>query len=182
MSLRLKAAEICVPPVVRARRFRDLVELTAKAFLASPPDLRGLSFKESRRAYARFTHEQAGRFLEDGPRRIEAKRRLREASFEFGQKLRRDLGLRSKAQAMRAGRLLYRLIGIDFQGNESGDIVIDRCFFADEYSPRTCDLISALDEGLLAGFSGGGTLVFAERITEKRPCCRARFHFPEALR
>ncbi len=55
------------------------------------------------------------------------------------------------------------------------------CSFADVYSAATCRMIAALDEGLLIGLAGGGTLVFSSRLTEGAADCRARFDFPENL-
>jgi len=77
---------------------------------------------------------------------------------------------------MRAARLLYGTMGIDFRGSDDGNILIGKCAFSDFYESRTCALISALDEGLLAGLAGGGRLEFSERITDGQSRCRARFH------
>ena len=180
MSLRLKLAELYLPRSIRARRFRELFGLTARAVESPVPLPDGLSFEEERLAFARFTQNPSERLAGDDHARAEAERRLRESAYDLGQRLRKDLGVRSRADVMRSARLLYRLLGIDFQGTEDGTIIIPKCFFAETYSARTCDLISALDEGLLAGLAGGGTLVFSERITENRPCCRARFGFLKA--
>lgn len=178
MNLRLTAAEIYIPRRLRDGYFRRLFALTARAFEAGRPRLDGLSFVAIRREFARFTVEQTGRFPAGDSAAVEAKRRLREAAHDFGKALRRDLRLRSPAEVMRAGRLLYRILGIDFQGSASGEIKINACFFASHYSPQTCAFIAALDEGVLTGLAGGGRLEFTERITEHRPCCRARFLFP----
>jgi hypothetical protein len=84
---------------------------------------------------------------------------------------------------MRAARVIYRLLGIDFRGRADGTIVIRRCGFSRVYSPRACELVSGLDEGLLAGLAGGGggrgRLVFASRITEGCARCEATFHFED---
>jgi hypothetical protein len=78
---------------------------------------------------------------------------------------------------IRGARLLYGILSIDFQGAPDGDIVINRCFFSRDYTPKTCALMSGLDEGVLAGLSGGGRLEFSARITENKAVCRARFDF-----
>ncbi len=182
MNLRLTAAEIHIPRRLREEKFRRLFSLTAQAFEVETPRLNGLSFIEARREYARFTAEQAERCLENDASSAEAKKRLRDSAFAFGQELRRDLGVRSAAEVMRAGRLLYRLLGIDFQGSTSGGIVIRTCLFSSYYTSRTCGFISALDEGILSGLAGGGRLEFSERMTDERPCCLARFEFPAGLR
>ena len=182
MNLRLMAAEIWVPRHLRDRNFRRLFALTAQAFETEIPGLDGLSFAAARREYARFTTEQVERRSGDAAAGIRMKDRLGESALAFGRDLRRELGVRSAAEVMRAARILYRLLVIDFQGSASGGIVIRKCFFAGAYTPQTCAFISALDAGILAGLAGGGRLEFFERITEGRPCCLARFEPPAGLR
>jgi hypothetical protein len=106
---------------------------------------------------------------------------MRNLARGLGGRLRDRLKVRSRADVMKAGRLIYRLLGIELRGTAAGDIVIDRCSFGRTYGPETCALMSALDEGLFAGLSGGGSLEFSARITEGRPACRARFVFPPEL-
>jgi len=69
-------------------------------------------------------------------------------------------------------RALYRLLEIEFQGDEGG-VVISRCYFSPFYSGPICRVMSALDRGLFAGLSGGRQLVFTARITEGQAQCRA---------
>ncbi len=57
---------------------------------------------------------------------------------------------------------------------DTGEIVITRCAFSRVYAPAICEFISALDAGIVAGLTGGTTLVFTERITAGAPACRAR--------
>ena len=84
---------------------------------------------------------------------------------------------------MALGRSLYDILDIDFygsvsdsvSGSDSGEITISRCYFSSFYSPEACQVMSAMDRGLLAGLAGGGELMFSQRITEGHPCCRARF-------
>jgi hypothetical protein len=73
--------------------------------------------------------------------------------------------------------LVYKIIRIDLQGGPEGHILIRKCFFSHYYSYEVCRVISSLDEGLLAGISGGGRLKFDQRITEGHDCCRARLLF-----
>ena len=182
MSLRLRIAELGLPPAVRKRGIRELLELSARAFETPAPDLARLNPEEARRVFARFTHEQAARLQTDDAARRRIERRLREEAIAFGRRLRRTLGLRTRAQAMRAARLLYRAIGIDFRSSVAGEIRIPACSFAETYTSSTCRTIAALDEGLLIGLAGDGKLSFSARLTEGDPACRARFDFPETLR
>ena len=83
---------------------------------------------------------------------------------------------------MQMGELIYKVLKIEFQGEPRGNIVIKRCFFSAYYSRSVCQLISSLDEGLLTGLSGGGKLIFSQRITEGHECCRAYLDAPGRLK
>ena len=78
-------------------------------------------------------------------------------------------------EVMIMGRILYRVIGIDFQGTGEGEMIINHCFFSKLYSSQVCQVISSLDQGVFVGLSGGRQLVFSQRITEGQPCCKASF-------
>ena len=106
---------------------------------------------------------------------LAAEARLRENGRAFGRRIRKLLRVETGAEAMAAARILYRAVGIDFAGEPGGDIAIRRCYFADRYSREVCRLVSALDEGVLAGLHGGGRLEFRARITEGAPACLAIF-------
>jgi hypothetical protein len=77
-------------------------------------------------------------------------------------------------EVMALGQILYRAIGVEIQGDSQGDLIVKRCYFSQFYSGPVCDLISALDDGVFSGLSGGGRLAFSERLTEGRECCRAK--------
>jgi hypothetical protein len=76
---------------------------------------------------------------------------------------------------MTLGRFLYGILDIDLEGSDNGEITVRRCYFSSFYSPQVCQIMSAMDRGLLAGLSGTGELVFSQRITEGPTCCRAHF-------
>jgi hypothetical protein len=181
VNLRLALAGIYLPRSVRKRELLGLFALTADAFEVPLPAFAGLSIGEALELYARWTNEQSARAAADSPRAAHVRMRLRERAIEFGSRIRRRLGLRTPAEVMRAGRLLYRFLRIDFQGSEPGDILIRRCSFSRAYTPETCALMGALDEGMLIGLSDGGRLEFSARITERSDACRAHFSFPEKL-
>lgn len=175
MSVRLFLAERWLPGRVRRAMFRRLARATATAFDAAPPDLGGPEADDVAR-FARFTREAAERALAAGPAAAAAARdRLFEGARQIGDVIRRATGIRTLEEAMRALRLLYGAIGIDLQGcARTGDIVIARCSFSGDYTPEVCALVSALDDGLVAGLTRGGRLTFEARITAGAPCCRAR--------
>lgn len=183
MNFRLALASLHVPAFVRRRKLGELVRRAADAFGAVPPDVSDQSLPERLRTFAAFTNEEAELACRQGHGDVPGsavRARLRATARDFGQALRRDLGVESRADALRAARVLYRALGIDFRGRPDGAIAIRRCYFADWYTPRVCALMSALDEGVLAGLAGGGRLEFSERITEGCRGCRATFHFDGA--
>lgn len=181
MKIGLIIAEIHVPSFIRKREFSRLVDLTAEAFEAPRPAFEVRSFEEMLDAYASWTGAQAESLRRDPARPAAVRTRLRGLAVEFGRRLRKKLGVRTRGEVMRAGRLLYRLLHIDFEGSVDGGVIIRRCSFSRRFSPETCALLAALDEGILAGLAGGGRLEFTARITENDEACRARFVFPEGL-
>jgi len=167
----LTLSALYVPPSLRKRKLKLLFAATADAFEVAAPSLHGQSYDDSLRLYARFTREQAEEAMRRG-REKEVRLRLRDNAYRLGQQLRHDLKL-GPADVMRAGRLVYRMLGIDFRGNDEGTIVISRCFFSAHYSSEVCRLISSLDEGLLLGLANGGAFTFHQRMTDGAECCRA---------
>jgi hypothetical protein len=174
MTLALRLLGLPLPGTVKRRALAELFAATAGAFERPLPDLRGLPYEERLRRYAVFTRDEAERCLRTGGEADRIRARLHENARRLGAQLRRSLGLTGIDEVLTAGRALYRIIGIDLQPSAQGEIVIGRCYFADVYSGAVCRLISALDEGLFDGLSGGGRLEFYERMTEGCEACRAR--------
>jgi hypothetical protein len=164
---------------IRRRALRRLASATAEGFGVSMPSGRGLSYRRYLQCYAQFTRDAAVRALEQGEDLNVLRTRLRANSFALGDSLRKHLYLRSRRAVMTAARLLYRIIGIDLRGSSGGQVRVMRCFFSSYYTPSVCLLISALDDGLLSGLAGGGSLTFQYRLTEGHPCCEARFAFED---
>ena len=135
----------------------------------------GASGNERLAAYARFTRREAERALHDGRDLDELQAHLRAEAFALGERMRRLLGVDGVEETMTAARTLYRMIDIDLSGTPQGEITVRRCFFSDYYTPEVCRLISAIDEGVLAGLAGGGHLAFSQRITEGADRCLACF-------
>lgn len=172
MSLRLRAARIYLPPFLKRKYFRKLFLITAEAFGTALPALEGRSYEARLRLFASFTRENALKTLAAGDAEAAGERLFRNARA-FGEELRRSLGVKTLAHAAAAARLLYRAIGIDFEGAPDGAIIIRSCRFAADYTPDICGLVSSLDRGILAGLAGGGGLRFSQRITEGHDSCRA---------
>jgi hypothetical protein len=174
MSLRLSAARIFLPPFLRKKYFGKLFRLTAEAFGVPAPAFEGTSDEARLRLFASFTRENALRILAAGNAGADGERLYRNARA-FGDELRKSLGVRTFTEALDAARLLYRAIGIDFEGAPDGTIVIRSCRFAATYTPEICAFVSALDRGILEGLAGGGDLRFVQRLTDGNDACRAEF-------
>ena len=176
MSLRLAILPHHLPAFVRSEILEALFEATAEAFGCPAPAPAGvhLSYDEYLREYALFTCQQAGRAVLEG-RDLEAiKARLYQNAYPLGAKLRRWFAVDEVDEVMELGQILYRAIGVYFQGDEQGEVTVTRCYFSQFYSGPVCDLISALDDGVFSGLSGGGRLAFSQRITEGRDFCKAK--------
>lgn len=184
MNFLLSVLQIHTPTFVKKRALKELFHSTAAAFGCQAPPLDGLSPDECLSQYALFTQSHVEELVRSDQTSgasgtSEALRLLQERLYlnacQLGQTYGRMLHLRTIEEVMATGRILYRILGIDFQGNVQGDVVISRCNFSRFYSGQVCQIMSAMDCGLFAGLSGGGQLVFTSRITEGQPCCRARF-------
>jgi hypothetical protein len=174
MNLILAIAEFYVPGPIKRRKFLEIFALTAEAFGVEPPVLTGLSYGNLLKVYARFSAEAAGRLLKSKDGGEEARRRLACLAYAYGQELRRQFHVKNRREAMRMGKLIYRLSGIQMTAAPEGEILISRCFFKDHYSPGICYLMSGLDEGIFTSLSGDRNFKFLERLTEGHACCRAR--------
>jgi hypothetical protein len=162
-----------LPAPVRRKILAELFVATADAFGRPAPSLGHLPCDGCLRAYALFTSEQAKQVLQARQDVSELKVRLYQNAFPLGRKVRKWLGVGTVAEVMAVGRTLYRAIGVDMQGDAQGNMTVLRCTYSQFYSPAVCGLISALDDGIFSGLSGGDRLVFTERLTEGRGCCRA---------
>ncbi|MCR4437245.1 MAG: hypothetical protein QHH06_15655 [Clostridiales bacterium] len=168
----LKIMQFYMPEFIKKKKLNELFRLTADAFQSELPELKGLSFAECLSKYALFTKERAESYLQSGHPLEEVKHRLYQNSCIFGQNLRKSLHIVTWEEAVTVLKVIYKLIGIDFQYDEQGEIIIKQCFFSKYYSGGVCKLISSLDEGMAAGLSGGGRLCFNQRITEGGSCCK----------
>jgi len=171
-----KIMGLYMPEFIKKKKLNELFCLTADAFQSELPELKGLTFEECLWKYALFTKEQAESYLQSGRPLDEVKQRLHQNSSIFGQNLRKCLHIKTWKEAAEALEVIYKNMGIDFQYNRQGEIIIKQCFFSNYYSGEVCKLISSLDEGLAAGISGGRRLCFNQRITEGGSCCKGFFY------
>lgn len=177
MNIRLRLAEVHIPARLRLEKIRELAALTARAFGTAPPAMTGRSVRRDLEAYARFTRDSADRAAGSEADLALLAARLRREALVFGRSLAAGFGIRDRGQALRLVRLAYRAIGIDLVAAPDGSITVSRCSFSRSYTPETCRLIAALDEGLISGICGEGRLEFSNRMTAGEAECRARFFF-----
>lgn len=175
MSLILALLGLYTPAWIKRGQLAELFECTAAAFDASPPATAGLSFDECLLEYARFTAAQAAAAIRRGDDPEALRARLYRHAYQLGRRLRRRLRVSSVEEALAATRILYRALRVELRGPVGGEIEVGRCFFSRYYSGEVCQVVSALDAGVVAGLSAGGRLTFYERITEGHDRCRARF-------
>jgi translation initiation factor 2 beta subunit (eIF-2beta)/eIF-5 len=176
MNLLLKLSQLYLPGFIKKKKLQELYELTAEAFNTTPPSIKNLSYYECLKAYAQFSNAKAEEVITSKSDTEMIKKRLYQNAYRLGKKLRRDFHIKTWVEVIQLSKILYRILKIDFQGDRSGNVVIRRCFFSSYYSEEVCRIISALDEGIAAGLSAGGALVFKERITAGKSCCRATFN------
>lgn len=179
MNIAVLLLQWYTPTFVKKRALHDLFVATAAAFGCTAPPHKGLSYYECLRLFAQFTQNQVEAVIRNGGDLAAVEGCLYEHARRLGEKYARLLHIRSQAEMMVIGRLLYAMLEIDFESNPQGDVVIRRCYFSHFYTGPVCRVMSAMDRGLFAGLSQGGQVHFAARITEGSPCCLARFTLPE---
>jgi len=174
MKLMLALLELHLPALLKKKVLADLFSVSAQAFGVVPPPIKGMSYLEALEAYALFTQREAGRVLKEENDSEAIKRRLYDSARVLGKRLREKWRLRSAEDVLRASKLLYKILGISFEGRPDGRVTIAQCYFSRFYTDRICGLISAIDAGAAAGLSGGGKLDFYQKLTEGRDSCKAR--------
>ena len=173
MNWRLILLQIHLPGLLKRRGLTELWQRTVRAFGRESLDAGKRTYPAMLAAYAEYTRDQALACLQDRRDPGETERRLRREAREMGDGLRRRLHLRTEADFRTALQLFYRTLGIDLRVSPAGQVVVRGCFFSKYYPAPVCRLISALDDGLVEGLTGGHRLRFTQRITEGAACCRA---------
>ncbi len=163
------------PEFLKKRMLKELFIITARAFNCAVPSLQGFSYPDCLKQYALFTRTEAEKSFQHSNDLRVIRIRLFDRAYQLGDKLRKRFHINGDNEVMAIGNLLYNMLGIEFQGTGQGVVTISKCFFSEYYTSQVCQLISALDEGVLAGLSGGGQLDFSQRITDGKDCCQAQF-------
>lgn len=157
------------PELVRRVQLQILLNTTADGFEMQRVRIWHKSAADALEAYAAFTKDCMAARANADPAR------LYEVSYRLGARLRRVTGFTQQTDIERLVFFLYRGIGIAMSGSIPGEITVSGCFFSRVYAPAQCQLISAMDSGIVAGLCGGGALHFTRRITEGCRCCTALF-------
>lgn len=103
--------------------------------------------------------------------------------YKLGLDIKTRLGLKNDLNDLiRAARLLYSVLGIEFEFHEGDScktnhlkrcLIINHCSLARHYLPLTCQVLSGTDEGVVKGLNSKVEMVFVEKITEGAPACIA---------
>lgn len=102
---------------------------------------------------------------------------LFKAGYRLGLEARGRLGVTENIQdTIKAAQILYKVLGIEFKVEKlEKDMVlrVKRCSLATSYSPETCRMMSAADEGVVHGLNENISMLFKKRITEGAKECTA---------
>lgn len=175
MTLLFRISKIYLPAFLKKRELKNLFHITASAFDRTVPSMEGLTFKDCLAEFARFTKSEVDQLIIRGEDLQTIQDRMFHGAYDFGDKFRKRFRVSTTRDVMAVSRLLYGVLGIDFQGTDQGTIKISKCYFSNIYSSSTCRVIASLDAGMIAGLSGRGGMTFSERITEGSECCKAQF-------
>lgn len=197
MSIRLRMASLWMPRSLMEReieRIRSSTDAALDALLAihhpdaviEKEEMAGRGLEDKRSAMAR-SHERKVRALIDSVGRERAIGLGREALFLTGQVLGREAKVRlgvkdTREDLLRAARVLYRILGIDFYlvaGPEGERMEVTRCSLSPHYTKDTCTVLSAVDEGTFSGLCPGASLQFKEYISNGSARCVAMIDFKE---
>lgn len=195
MGLKLRLAAVWTPSWAMRRMLARVDSATSRALdglvgrrageaTAPPPGAtrarRGL---EEARAAMASRHEASVRALVDAVGRARAVELGRQAMYPVGVMLGREASKELSVgggprELERAARVLYRVLGIHFELEEQGDgttlMRVDRCALARHYSEEACLVLSAADEGVVAGLSPDRSMLFERRMTGGCEVCVAR--------
>lgn len=189
MSIRLKLASIWLPDFILKRELDNVSRKTItglddllKEHASLKMETVTLNGKLEQRRFSMATaHNERVKILIQELGYQKAVKLGRSAMFEIGCKLgkeaRRKLGVGNNFNDLEtAAGILYKILGIEFKiENKDGNMVmvVNRCFLSKYYSPESCMILSAADEGVVCGLNENIGMQFKERITEGAPECIA---------
>jgi hypothetical protein len=118
----------------------------------------------------------------------------RETLFSIGESLGKQTSARlgvgdNPKDMVEAAKILYRIFGIEFHvewlddSKTNATLIIDRCALAEHYTPLTCEVLSATDEGIIQGLQPNSKLQFKEYMTSDGCTkCKADIHFHKEIK
>jgi hypothetical protein len=103
---------------------------------------------------------------------------MREVGVGLGEDARARLGVGGSVDDLvRAARVMYRVLGIDFSverpSPDRAVLRVSRCALSDWYTEDACLVLSAADEGVVRGLDPDMAMAFSSRITCGAPECEA---------
>ena len=107
------------------------------------------------------------------------KEELFRVGVQLGSQNRRRLGVGdSKKDLVKAAKIMYRVLGINFSlkwdGPAQATLTVDRCALAQNYSELTCEVLSATDEGVIQGLNPDMSMKFEKWMTSGCKVCTAK--------
>jgi hypothetical protein len=140
---------------------------------------------EQQRAHMAKTHARLVDELDAAVGRKQTVKLGREVMFSVGEKLgkqaRISLGVGDSFRDLtQSVKVIYRILGIDCHlealDKSNAVLVIDRCPLSESYSTLTCEVLSAVDEGVISVLHPKINVQFQEYITSGCPKCKATIH------
>jgi hypothetical protein len=194
LSLKLRLAALWTPPRT-LRRMLDGVDVATTAALdglldkhVGRPAIKGTkelsaarSIEDARAAMA-SGHNERVKALVDAVGRDRAVEIGREALYPvgvmLGRRAKEELSVgEGRRELELAARVLYRALGIHFvletQNDATMQMRVDRCALSSHYSEEACLVLSAADEGVVAGLNTKLSMRFEKRMTGGSQFCVA---------
>jgi hypothetical protein len=196
VGIRLRLAAAWTPETTLLRELDRVDELTVRGLdglLAqhapgalegikgedAPPDGPGLAPRRAAMAQAHTARVEALIDAVGRDKAIELGRAaMREVGVRLGEDARARLGVGGSVDDLvRAARVMYRILGIDFRVERTSPdravLRVSRCALSRWYSNDACLVMSAADEGVVRGLNPGVGMTFSRRITCGAPECEA---------
>ena len=126
-------SQIYVPTFIKQRQLKKLFQITGAAFGIEVPRLVGYTYAECLVEYARFTKYAVEQSIDNQYNLGIARQQLCHQSYELGNKIRRRFDVTTIGDVMLACGVIYKCLGIEFQGTDEGEITIRNCFFSKYY-------------------------------------------------
>lgn len=193
MGVKLTLLSWWMPKYVLSRELSHVSDLTNQALKetlrvhapnaqveAAPPESFGIDEKRAAmaRQHATFVDALAEALGEESAVKVG-----REALFAVGEQLGKQNRLRlgvgdSPGDLVKAAKVMYRVLGIDFKvewsGQNQATLTVDRCALAENYSELTCKVLSATDEGVIKGLNPQMSMNFEKHLTGGCKLCTAK--------